>query len=111
MNAKLNNHIGQQNEFKAYVAERIDKIEHVTLNREIEKIPSKYEMLQMDQNLKRLQADVESIRNDQLTQKELDSIRQEEGDAFFKRTANDYFNKLRELEDSIKESKPLRIYN
>lgn len=109
MNAKLNNHIGQQNEFKAYVAERIDKIEHVTLNREIEKIPSKYEMLQMDQNLKRLQADVESIRNDQLTQKELDSIRQEEGDAFFKRTANDYFNKLRELEDSIKESKPLRI--
>lgn len=48
MNAKLNNHIGQQNEFKAYVAERIDKIEHVTLNREIEKIPSKYEMLQMD---------------------------------------------------------------
>jgi len=67
MNAKLNNHIGQQNEFKAYVAERIDKIEHVTLNREIEKIPSKYEMLQMDQNLKRLQADVENIRNDQLT--------------------------------------------
>jgi hypothetical protein len=54
MNAKLNNHIGQQNEFKSYVAERIDKIEHVTLNREIEKIPSKYEMLQMDQNLKRL---------------------------------------------------------
>ena len=64
MNAKLNNHIGQQNEFKAYMADRIDKIEHVTLNREIEKIPSKYEMLQMDQSLKRLHTDLESIRND-----------------------------------------------
>lgn len=32
-------------------------------------------------------------------------IRQDEGDAFFKKTANDYFNKLRELDDQIKESK------
>jgi hypothetical protein len=32
-------------------------------------------MLQMDQTLKRLIADIESIRNDQLTQKELDIIR------------------------------------
>lgn len=62
-------------------------------------------MLQMDQTLKRVIADLESIRNDQLTQKELDSIKQEEGDAFFKKTANDYFNKLRELDDQIKESK------
>ena len=46
------------------MADRIDKIEHVTLNREIEKIPSKYEMLQMDQSLKRLHTDLESIRND-----------------------------------------------
>jgi hypothetical protein len=37
------------------------------LNKEIEKIPTKYEMLQMDQTLKRLIADIESIRNDQLT--------------------------------------------
>jgi hypothetical protein len=45
MNAKLNNHIGQQNEYKAYLAERLDKLEALTLNREIEKIPTKYEML------------------------------------------------------------------
>lgn len=99
MNAKLNNHIGQQNEYKAYLAERLDKLEALTLNREIEKIPTKYEMLQMDQTLKRIIADVESIRNDQLTQKELDLIKQEEADAFFKKTANDYFNKLREMDD------------
>jgi hypothetical protein len=102
MNAKLNNHIGQQNEYKAYIGDRIDKIEKIGLNREIEKIPSKYEMLQMDQSIKRLAADIESIRNDQLTQKELDSIKQEEADAFFKKTANDYFNKLRELDDQIR---------
>ena len=58
MNAKLNNHIGQQNEYKAYLAERLDKLEALTLNREIEKIPTKYEMLQMDQTLKRIIADV-----------------------------------------------------
>jgi threonyl-tRNA synthetase len=75
MNAKLNNHIGQQNEFKAYIGERLEKLEALTLNKEIEKIPTKYEMLQMDQTLKRLIADIESIRNDQLTQKELDIIR------------------------------------
>jgi hypothetical protein len=34
-----------------------------------------------------------------LTQKELDLIRQEEADAFFKKTANDYFNKLREMDE------------
>lgn len=48
MNVKLNNHIGQQNEFKAYIGDRIDKLEGLTLNKEIEKIPTKYEMLQMD---------------------------------------------------------------
>lgn len=105
MNAKLNNHIGQQNEYKAYLAERLDKLEALTLNREIEKIPTKYEMLQMDQTLKRIIADVESIRNDQLTQKELDLIKQEEADAFFKKTANDYFNKLREMNDQLKRGK------
>jgi hypothetical protein len=105
MNAKLNNHIGQQNEYKAYLAERLDKLEALTLNREIEKIPTKYEMLQMDQTLKRIIADVESIRNDQLTQKELDLIKQEEADAFFKKTANDYFNKLREMDDQLKRGK------
>lgn len=105
MNAKLNNHIGQQGEFKGYVADRLDKLDHLTINREIEKIPSKYEMLQMDQSIRRLAADIESIRNDQLAQKELDGIRQDEGDAFFKKTANDYFNKLRELEDAVKDSK------
>ncbi len=83
----------------------MEKIEGLSLNKEIEKIPSKYEMLQMDQTLKRLIADVESIRNDQLTQKELDIIKQEESDAFFKKTANDYFNKLREIETDIRESK------
>jgi glutamyl-tRNA reductase len=102
MNAKLNNHIGQQNEYKAYLNERLDKLDALTLNREIEKIPTKYEMLQMDQTLKRIIADVESIRNDQLTQKELDLIKQEEADAFFKKTANDYFNKLREMDDQLK---------
>jgi len=102
MNAKLNNHIGQQNEFKAYIGERLEKLEALTLNKEIEKIPTKYEMLQMDQTLKRLIADIESIRNDQLTQKELDIIRQEEADAFFKKTANDYFNKLREMDNQIR---------
>lgn len=56
----------------------------------------------MDQTLKRLIADIESIRNDQLTQKELDIIRQEEADAFFKKTANDYFNKLREMDEQIR---------
>ena len=75
MNAKLKNHIGQQTEFKAYIGERLEKLEALTLNKEIEKIPTKYEMLQMDQTLKRLIADIESIRNDQLTQKELDIIR------------------------------------
>jgi glutamyl-tRNA reductase len=77
----------------------------VSLNKEIEKIPSKYEMLQMDQTLKRMVADIESIRNDQLASKELDLIKQEEGDAFFKKTANDYFNKLRELDDQIRAGK------
>lgn len=77
-------------------------MEALTLNKEIEKIPTKYEMLQMDQTLKRLIADIESIRNDQLTQKELDIIRQEEADAFFKKTANDYFNKLREMDNQIR---------
>ena len=48
MNAKLNNHISQQNEFKVYIGDRLDKLEKLSLNREIEKIPSKYEMLQMD---------------------------------------------------------------
>jgi hypothetical protein len=80
-------------------------LEALTLNREIEKIPTKYEMLQMDQTLKRIIADVESIRNDQLTQKELDLIKQEEADAFFKKTANDYFNKLREMDDQLKRGK------
>ena len=80
-------------------------MEALTLNREIEKIPTKYEMLQMDQTLKRIIADVESIRNDQLTQKELDLIKQEEADAFFKKTANDYFNKLREMDDQLKRGK------
>jgi hypothetical protein len=42
----------------------MDKIEGLTINKEIEKIPTKYEMLQMDQTLKRIVADVESIRND-----------------------------------------------
>ena len=111
MNAKLNNHIGQQNEYKAYLAERLDKLEALTLNREIEKIPTKYEMLQMDQTLKRVIADVESIRNDQLTQKELDLIKQEEADAFFKKTANDYFNKLREMDDQLKRGIPILITN
>lgn len=64
MNAKLNNHIGQQNEFKSYIGDRLDKLENLSLNREIEKIPTKYEMLQMDQTLKRISADIESIRND-----------------------------------------------
>jgi threonyl-tRNA synthetase len=64
MNAKLNNHIGQQNEYKAYIGDRLEKLEALTLNKEIEKIPTKYEMLQMDQTLKRLIADIESIRND-----------------------------------------------
>ena len=59
----------------------------------------------MDQTLKRIIADVESIRNDQLTQKELDLIKQEEADAFFKKTANDYFNKLREMDDQLKRGK------
>jgi hypothetical protein len=49
------------------MGDRIDKLEKIGLNREIEKIPSKYEMLQMDQSIKRLAADIESIRNDQLT--------------------------------------------
>ena len=105
MNAKLNNHIAQQNEFKAYIGDRLDKLENVTLNKEIEKIPSKYEMMQMDQTMKRIVADLESIRNDQLTQKELDAIKQDESDAFFKKTANDYFNKLREMDDMIRECK------
>jgi hypothetical protein len=64
MNAKLNNNIGQQNEFKSYIGDRLDKLENLSLNREIEKIPTKYEMLQMDQTLKRISADIESIRND-----------------------------------------------
>jgi len=32
-------------------------------------------------------------------------IKQDEADAFFKKTANDYFNKLREMDDAIRESK------
>ncbi len=46
------------------MADRLDKLDHLTINREIEKIPSKYEMLQMDQSIRRLAADIESIRND-----------------------------------------------
>ena len=110
MNAKLNNHIGQQNEYTAYLNERLEKLDALTLNREIEKIPTKYEMLQMDQTLKRIIADVESIRNDQLTQKELDLIKQEEADAFFKKTANDYFNKLREMDDQLKRGMISRFH-
>ena len=29
-------------------------------------------------------------------------IKQEEADAFFKKTANDYFNKLREMDEQLK---------
>ena len=32
-------------------------------------------------------------------------IRQDEADSFFKKTANDYFNKLREIEITIREVK------
>jgi len=63
----------------------------------------------MDQTIKRVVADIDSIRNDQLTSKELEIIKQEEADAFFKKTANDYFNKLRELDDQIRECKFLLV--
>lgn len=60
--------------------------------------------------MKRIIADVESIRNDQLTQKELDLIKQEEADAFFKKTANDYFNKLREMDEQLKRGKINKVF-
>lgn len=109
MNAKLNNHIGQQGEYKTYIGQRLDKLEAVGLNREIEQIPSKYELLQMDQMLKRMVADIESVRQDQVASKELEAIKQEEADAFFKKTANDYFNKLREMDEQIRECKRHRM--
>ena len=109
MNAKLNNHIGQQNEFKGFIGDRLDKLENLSLNKEIEKIPTKYEMLQMDQTMKRITAEIENLQNDQMTQKELDSLKQDEADAFFKKTANDYFNKLRELDDQIRTRKLLLL--
>jgi predicted hydrolase (HD superfamily) len=43
----------------------------------------------VDIALNRIIADVESIRNDQLTQKELDLIKQEEADAFYERLMDD----------------------
>ena len=47
-------------------------MERLGLNSTIEHIPQKYDMLQWEQSLKKIVADIDSIRNDQLASKELE---------------------------------------
>eukprot|EP00347_Sterkiella_histriomuscorum_P003950 403362314 len=102
LNAKLNNHIQQMNDQRIFTNERFDKLEKVGLNKEIESIPARYDLIQYEQTLKKIISDVDSIRNDQLASKELENIKSQEIDAFFKKTANDYFTKLRAVEDEVR---------
>lgn len=105
LNAKLNNHVQQQNEQRIFINDRFDKLEKMGLNKEIESIPARYDLIQYEQTLKKMINDIESIRNDQLASKELDTIKSQEVDVFFKKTANDYFTKLRDLEDEVRSCK------
>jgi len=43
------------------------------------------------------------VRNDQLSQKELEEIRKGDTDAFFKRTCNDFFARIKEVEQKVNE--------
>ena len=88
-------------DLKNYVHERLSKIESVTLNRDIENIPSKYDVLQFDVTIKQIEKDIENIRNEQSAQKELSLIKQNEIDTFFKQTSTDYFQRLKEIEDQM----------
>lgn len=44
--------------------DRLDKLEKVSLNREIENIPSKYDILQHEQTIKKLLLDIESLKTE-----------------------------------------------
>ena len=102
LNAKLNNHMAQQSDFKLFINDRIDRVEKLSINKEIENIPGRFDMMQWEQTLKKIIADIEIIRNDQLSTKELDLQKTGETSIFFKKTANDYFSKLKELEADMK---------
>ena len=62
----MNNHIQSVSEYKIFVNDRFDKLEKNTLNKTIEALPAKYDQMQYEQIVKKLAADVESLRNDQL---------------------------------------------
>lgn len=42
LNAKLNNHVQQQNEQRMFVNDRFEKLEKISLNHTIESIPAKF---------------------------------------------------------------------
>ena len=64
MNQKLNSHVHSVKELKDYVNQRLSKVESVTINKDIETIPARYDIMQLDNTIKKLVNDLESVRND-----------------------------------------------